>query len=149
MDAFNYFFNTRRFREGSFKESFQEGLFASLKKYQKALQEAEELRKEFDRELSDYDLWITPVAATSAIPHQPTGTGQILHSKEVPYTSYIGNFMMATALFHHPILVAPLKYSKGDFPIGVQIHGKRGKDWQLMADSKVLAVGDNYGQIKD
>jgi Asp-tRNA(Asn)/Glu-tRNA(Gln) amidotransferase A subunit family amidase len=62
----------------------------------------------------------------------------MLHGKRVPYTTYLGNFLLPTTLFHHPILSAPLQATPTDFPIGVQLHGKPGQDWQLLADCTQL-----------
>ena len=138
MQVFNYFFNTSRFRAGPFKESFQQGLLSNRQSYQQALASAEELRERFFERLQEFDLWLTPVAATAAIPHQKTGAWQVLHGQRVPYATYLSNFLLPTTLFHHPILSAPLRATPTDFPIGVQLHGKPGQDWQLLADCSQL-----------
>ena len=138
LRVFNHFFNTRRFQAGPFKESFQKGLLSTRARYQQALSSAEQLREQFFDRLEAFDVWLTPVAATAAIPHQRTGTWQVLHGQRVPYATYLGNFLVPTTLFHHPILSAPLQAASTDFPIGVQLHGKPGQDWQLLADCMQL-----------
>jgi len=140
MRVFNYFFNTRRFQSGAFKESFQQGLLGNRQLYQQALKSAGALRKSFFDSLQAFDLWLTPVAATAAIPHQKTGSGQLLHGERLPYATYLANFLLPTTLFHHPILTAPVRATPTDFPIGIQLHGKPGEDWQLLADCAQLQL---------
>lgn len=142
MDVFNYFFNTRRFRDGQFKQSFQKGLLGNRQAYNKALIKAENLRSQFQTELENFDLWLTPVSPGPAISHQKTGSALTLDKQVLPYAEYLGHFLTSTALFHHPILVAPIGVSGDQLPIGVQMHGKPGKDWQLLADCKKLK--ENY-----
>jgi amidase len=138
VGIFNYFFNTRRFHEGAFKESFERGLFARASLYRKCLEEAKSLRAEYEQMMREFDLWLTPVSAAKAIMNQKTGTPQQLESQRVSYSSYLGSFLMPTALLHHPILVAPLKPKDSELPIGIQLHGKHGQDWQLLADSLLM-----------
>lgn len=139
MRVFNHFFNTNQFRAGLFKESFQQGLLGNRQLYEHALASAGALRESFFAGLHDFNLWLTPVAATAAIPHQKTGTWQMLHGQRVPYATYLSNFLLPPTLFHHPILTAPLQATPADFPIGVQLHGKPGQDWQLLHDCAQLA----------
>ena len=134
IDIFNYFFNVRRFREGSFGVSFQKGLFANKSQYEEALKIAEALRANYAQIFKDFDIWLTPVSAGQAIKHQKTGTSQVLNSKQVPYSAYLGNFVGSTGLLHHPILVAPIESSDSELPIGIQFHGKAGEDWKLLSD---------------
>ena len=127
-----------QFREGPLKASFELGLFGSRRTYLRALEDAESVRLEFQNELQEFDLWLTPVAATAAIPHTKPGTPQVLDGHLLPYDAYLGNFLMPTSLFHHPVLAAPIRSSQGAFPIGAQLHGKRNQDWQLLADCQAL-----------
>lgn len=136
-DLFNHFFNRRRFREGTFKESLQKGFLSNEALYRETIARAETFRNEYIRQFQDFDLWITPVSAGPAIKHQEIGTPQRLNSEPVPYTSYLGNFLTPTTIFHHPVLVAPIG-SDSEFPIGVQFHGKPGQDWQLLSDVSKL-----------
>ena len=127
-----------KFREGPLKASFERGFFGNRSVYERALEDAVRLRLEFDNALEDFDLWLTPVAATQAIPHTKSGTPQVLEGVTLPYDAYLGNFLMPTSLLHHPVLAAPIRSSPGEFPIGVQLHGKRNRDWQLLSDSQAL-----------
>ena len=136
----NYLFNTRQFRTGSFKESFQKGFFAKKRTYKDALDSAYSFRAKYDEFFREFDLWLTPVSTAEAINHQKTGSPQLHNSKEIPYAAYIGNFLMPTALLHHPILTAPMASSESGLPIGIQLHGKRGEDWQLLSDSSKLSA---------
>lgn len=44
----------------------------------------------------------------SAIRHQVTGSEQLLNGEMLPYADFLGHFLTSTALFHHPVLVAPI-----------------------------------------
>ncbi len=138
IDIFNYFFNTRRFRNGPFKDAFQEGLLSSRAKYESALKDGEQLRDLYHRTFQDYDLWLTPVSVAEAIPHQKTGSSQTLRGTQIDYATFLGHFLTSTALFHHPILVAPIGSKELGLPIGIQLHGKSGQDWQLLSDCSKL-----------
>ncbi|MGE0527922.1 MAG: amidase family protein [Bdellovibrionales bacterium] len=138
VDVFNHLFNVRRFHEGLFKDSFQKGLFANKGQDRTVLKIAEHLRDEFARSIQDFDFWLTPISPGAAIKHQKTGTPQTLGTQTYPYCIYLGNFLTATALFHHPILSAPIARLKSGLPIGVQLHGKHGEDWQLLSDASKL-----------
>jgi amidase len=138
IDIFNYFFNSRRFQSGPFKDAFQEGLLAEKTKYESALKNGEALREVYHQTFQDYDLWLTPVSASAAITHQKTGMLQSLRGAAVDYATYLGGFLTSTALLHHPILSAPIETDDSGHPIGVQLHGKSGKDWQLLSDCSRL-----------
>ena len=88
--------------------------------------------------MSPFDLWVTPVSAGAAISHQKTGTPQLLNGATVPYASYLGILLTSTALFHHPILSAPIGFTSDKRPVGIQLHGKIQNDWQLLADCLTL-----------
>ena len=131
---FNYFINVDRCEEG--QELIRKGLYASRPFYLEALQCAEMLRIGYLSKLRDFDLWLTPLP--EAIKHQKTGTPQELNSRQVSYSSYLGNFLLPTALLHHPILAAPIGLHELGLPIGIQLHGKQRRDWQLLADCSQL-----------
>lgn len=138
IDVFNYFFNTRRFQIGPFKDAFEEGLLADTADYETALKAGDAFRELYHRTFHDFDLWITPVSASEAIPHQKTGSSQTLRGSDVDYATFLGGFLTSTALFHHPILSAPIETDGSGHPIGVQLHGKSGQDWQLLSDCSKL-----------
>lgn len=147
IDMFNYFFNKRRFHEGHFKDNFEKGLFANKRIYEEALLKAEALRNQFHQCLTEYDLWLTPVSPSAAIRHQKTGTAIKQRNSLVPYTDFLGNFLISTALFHHPILTVPIGINEQMLPIGIQLHGKPGEDWQLLSNAELF--NDHYWQNRE
>lgn len=140
LRAFLDLFIFKRIGEGPLPEWFGKGLLSSREDYEAALREAESLRAHFDLELKDYDLWITPVSPGPAIRHLKIGTPLSLDSEVHSYSRYLGTFLTGTATLYHPILTAPIGQSPSGLPIGVQLHGKRHQDWQLLADCE-LALG--------
>jgi amidase len=138
LKIFNYYFNVRRLGESLFQKSFEKGLLAAEPEYRQALKDAEVMRRRFAGAVQDCDLWLTPVSAGPAIPHQKTGTLQTLHSKTVTYPEYLGNFLTPTSILHHPILVGPVGTSDNGLPVGVQLHGKYNQDWQLLSNCELL-----------
>ncbi len=132
LDVFHFFFNTRRFRSGAFKESFERGLFSTRDQYEQAKRQALELRAQAARSLEAFDVWVTPVSSGEAIVHQRTGEALMLNGQSTRYAEYVGNFLTPTTVLNHPILVAPIG------TVGLQFHGKAGRDWQLLADCAAL-----------
>ncbi len=127
-----------RIGEGPLPEWFGKGLQLSAEGYREALAEAESLRPRFDSSLTDYDLWLTPVSPGPAIRHQKIGSDLDLDGTKVSYSRYLGTFLTGTATLYHPILTAPIGVNPEGLPVGLQFHGKRGQDWQLLADSGLL-----------
>ena len=95
-------------------------------------------RHALDLFLDDWDLWVTPVAATPAFTHRPTGADLEIEGVSVPYALPIAPYNCPTAVTGHPILTLPAGQSDDGRPIGLQVHARRGTDATLLAAGRRL-----------
>jgi amidase len=112
--------------------------------YFDALARRDTLADTLDLFFRDWDLWVTPVAATPAFTHRPTGTALDIEGVSVPYALPIAPYNCPTAVLGHPILTLPAGQSADGRPIGLQVHARRGTDAALLAAGRRLedALGD-------
>ncbi|WP_437970450.1 amidase [Sorangium sp. So ce260] len=122
-----------RFRPGLLAGVLARGALASRAAYRRALARRAELAAALDAFLSRHDVWITPVAATPAFSHRPTGAHIEVDGEPLPYEIANGSWSIPTAVGGHPIAVAPAAMSPGGLPIGLQWHARRGQDARLLA----------------
>jgi amidase len=115
------------------------GAQLSPRGYFKALDRKEQLAKSVDRFLSDWDLWLTPVASIPAFEHCAAGTDLSIEDVPVPYALPFAAYNCATALPGHPILSLPAGRSDEGLPIGLQVHARRGRDAALLAAGRTLS----------
>ena len=106
--------------------------------YFAALDRKEALADTLDLFLDDWDLWVTPVAATPAFTHRPTGADLEIEGVSVPYALPIAPYNCPTAVTGHPILTLPAGQSDDGRPIGLQVHARRGTDATLLAAGRRL-----------
>ena len=112
--------------------------------YFDALTRRDTLADTLDMFFRDWDLWITPVAATPAFTHRRTGADLDIEGVSVPYALPIAPYNCPTAVTGHPILTLPAGRSSDGRPIGLQVHARRGTDADLLAAGRRLeaALGD-------
>lgn len=137
-NVMNYFFNTRVFRGGNLRRYLKWGFLSELSEYEKAVEEASVLQRAFASEFKPFDLWVTPVSVGPAIAHQDPGVPIESGEGVLPYMDYLGHFVVPTSVFHHPVLSAPVGVGEAGLPVSVQLHGRPGGDWQLLADASRL-----------
>ena len=106
--------------------------------YFAALDRKEALADTLDLFLEDWDLWVTPVAATPAFTHRPTGADLEIEGVSVPYALPIAPYNCPAAVIGHPILTLPAGQSDDGRPIGLQVHARRGTDATLLAAGRRL-----------
>jgi amidase len=111
--------------------------------YFETLNRKEDLALQMDDFFADVDAWITPVAPMPAFRHCAAGTDLPVNGRDVPYAAPFAHHLCATALTGHPVVTLPAGFSSGGLPIGVQVHGRRGTDLDLLATAATLdAVHD-------
>ncbi|HSV88181.1 MAG TPA: amidase [Bacteroidales bacterium] len=110
------------------KNLFHEGLAIPDADYQNALNQREELRKSFQRSMSElkFDLMISP-STTSFAPYGLASTGSPLMN--LPWT-FLGV----------PAISIPAAISRDGLPFGLQVTGNFGNDERLVPDTgKIIA----------
>ena len=113
----------------------------NLKRYFELLTQRDRFIAEMDQALEFWDVWLCPVAMTTAFTHRPKGAVIEIEGHKVPYFLANGGYTMLFNLTGHPVVVIPIGHSKAGLPIGMQIIGKR---WQEM---KLLAIAEKIDQV--
>ena len=118
---------------GPFTKWIAKGIRSSVMEYQRALAELTQIRTSTDDFFGRFDLWLLPVSPAKAIKRQRYGFAISSGGKRIPYSEYLGSYLVPTAAMGTPALALPMVNATG-FPMAIQIHGKRGGDFQLIRD---------------
>ncbi|KAB8333194.1 amidase [Scytonema tolypothrichoides VB-61278] len=105
----------------------------TMKGYFQALQERDRLIAQMEEELLQWDVWLCPVAMTTAFTHRPKGEAVEVDGKKVPYFMASGAYTMLFSLTGHPVVVIPIGQTQDGLTIGMQIVGKRWGEMELLA----------------
>jgi len=116
----------------------------TLKGYFQALAQRDHLIAQMEQALEQWDVWLCPVAMTTAFTHRPKGEAVEVDGKKVPYFMASGAYTMPFNLTGHPVVVIPIGQTKDGLPIGMQIVGKRWREMELLAIAQDInkVVGD-------
>ena len=110
----------------------------TLKRYFELLTQRDRLIAQIDEALEPWDVWLCPVAMTTAFTHRPPGAVIKIEGRKVPYFLANGGYTMLFNLTGHPVVVIPIGQSKAGLPIGMQIIGKRWREMELLAIAEKL-----------
>ncbi|MBV6627835.1 MAG: amidase [Rivularia sp. (in: Bacteria)] len=110
----------------------------SLQGYFAALTQRDNLIAQMDRELEQWDVWLCPVAMTTAFTHRAKGAAVEIDGRKVPYQMANGAYVIPFNLTGHPVVVIPIGFTKDGLPIGMQIVGKRWKEMELLSIAEKL-----------
>ena len=117
----------------------------SLKQYFELLTQRDRLIAQMDKALEPWDVWLCPVAMTTAFTHRPQGAVIEIEGHKVPYFLANGGYTMLFNLTGHPVVVIPIGKSEAGLPIGMQIIGKRWQEMELLAIAKKIdKVAGNF-----
>lgn len=105
----------------------------SLKGYFEALSKRDRLIAQMDKELEPWDVWLCPVAMTTAFTHRAKGEAVDVDGRKVPYMMASGAYTVLFNLTGHPVVVIPIGQTLDGLPIGIQIVGKRWREMELLA----------------
>ncbi|MEM6751934.1 MAG: amidase [Cyanobacteria bacterium P01_C01_bin.38] len=110
----------------------------SLQGYFEALTQRDNLIAQMDRELEQWDVWLCPVAMTTAFTHRAKGAAIEIDGKKVPYQMANGAYIVPFNLTGNPVVVIPIGFTQDGLPIGMQIVGKRWKEMELLSIAQKL-----------
>ena len=117
----------------------------TLKHYFKILTQRDRFIAQMDTALEPWDVWLCPVAMTTAFIHRSKGTVIKIEGRKVPYFLANGGYTMLFNLTGHPVVVIPIGHSKAGLPIGMQIVGKRWREMELLAIAeKIDCIVGNF-----
>lgn len=113
----------------------------TLKQYFELLTQRDYLIAQMDEALETWDVWLCPVAMTTAFTHRPKGAAIEIERRKVPYFLANAAYTMLFNLTGHPVVVIPIGQTANNLPIGLQIIGKR---WQEM---ELLAIAEEINRV--
>lgn len=133
-----YLFIYSKYKDKQWAKGLVKGVNISSKNYAKALEKKDDISDEFNCFFDNWDVWITPVAATPAFKHQKAGKPFVINGKKLPYTKAFTPYNFATAIMGHPVATIPIGQTTDGLPVGIQIHGRRWDDLRLLQISQIL-----------
>jgi amidase len=122
--------------DGPFTKWFSAGMNSTRGQYEAALAQQDEILRTVDSFFQRYALWLLPVCMGEAIPRQRRGSPIDVDGKAVPYSVYLGAYTVPTTAFGTPVLTMPIGFGAAGMPIGIQVHGPRFADRQLLATAE-------------
>ena len=128
---------------GNFSRFLPELLHPSLRGYFETLTQRDRFTAQIDKALEPWDVWLTPVAATSAFTHRPAWSAVEIEGKSYPHGIANGAYTIPFNLSGHPAVVIPVGQTQNGLPIGLQIVGKRWQEMELLSIAQELdkAIG--------
>ena len=118
----------------------------SLKRYFEILTQRDRFIAKMEEALEPWDVWLCPVAMTTAFNHCPKGKAIEVEGRKGPYYLATGGYTMLFNLTGHPVVVIPIGQSKTGLPIGIQIIGKRWQEMSLLAIAEEIDRAIGYFQ---
>lgn len=118
--------------DGPFTDSFFAGMTASRRAYEEALVQQQSLLQRVDSFFHRYAMWLLPVCMGEAIHRQRRGSPIQVGLRSVPYSQYLGAYTVPTTVFETPVLTLPVGLGSAGLPVGIQVHGPRFADRQLL-----------------
>lgn len=120
----------------------------SIKKYRALRQHHEEVKKQFESLLENYDGLIIPAASVLAFPHKKPDrklghvgiytTPLSVNGKNVQYAIAAQSYALPFNVLESPVICLPIALSKNKLPIGIQLVGKNNKDFELLEVASTL-----------
>jgi Asp-tRNA(Asn)/Glu-tRNA(Gln) amidotransferase A subunit family amidase len=107
-------------------------MLASKTEYEQAMKARDRARQSVDKFFDRYDYWILPVAPASALKRDQCGKSIKTDRGLIEYTRYLGGYTVPTTVFGTPSLSFPIGNGENNLPVGVQIHGARYSDSELV-----------------
>ncbi|WP_309744466.1 amidase [Chamaesiphon sp. OTE_20_metabat_361] len=128
---------------GNYSRFLPTMLNPSLKGYFQALTERDLFVAAMDVALEPLDVWVCPVAATTAFTHRPAWSAIDLDGRAYPHAVANGIYLLPFNLSGQPAVVIPTGQTQNGLPIGMQIVGKRWREMELLGIAKEIdnAIG--------
>lgn len=125
---------------GWMRDGLLRGLVSREAEFLQALALARSAQQEMDRFFKDVDLWMLPVSASATRLRSESGTRMQTHAGEVTYSDFVGSYLCCTSMLGTPAVTLPMGRDEKQLPLGMQIHGPRFADRQVLALLNTLFV---------
>jgi amidase len=129
---------------GNYSQFIPTMLNPSLQGYFQTLTERDRFTAEMDAALEPWDVWICPVAVTTAFTHRPAWSAIDIDGRSYPHAVANGIYLLPFNLSGHPAVVIPIGQTQAGLPIGIQIIGKRWREIELLSIAQTIdkVIGD-------
>lgn len=119
------------------------GATLSMQRYVEALSRRDAFIAEMEQFISNWDVWLCPVAPGPAFTHRkqlhPLLGGPLeVDDQKLPYWLWSTTYTAVFNLTGNPVVVLPIARSQSGLPIGIQLVGRRWKDMQLLSIAEKL-----------
>jgi amidase len=118
---------------GNYTRFLPKMLKPSLQGYFQALTDLDRFITQMDAALEPWDVWICPVAVTTAFTHRPAWSPINIDGRAYPHATANGIYLLPFNLSGHPAVVIPIGPTQAGLPIGIQIVGKRWREMELLS----------------
>jgi amidase len=122
----------------NFSRALPEMFNPTTKGYFETLTERDRITTQLDTALADWDVWLMPVAATTAFTHRPAWSAIEVNGKSYPHALANGAYTIPFNLSGHPAVVIPIGQTQNGLTIGMQIVGKRWQEIELLSISQEI-----------
>lgn len=126
-------FMVQRLGPGFMRQGLMRGLSLSHAEYLNALAEYRSTQNQIDAFFRQFDAWVLPVSPSPALLLSEFGTILEREHHRLPYADFLGTYLCSTSLTGTPALTVPAGESAEGLPIGLQIHGPRFGDLELVS----------------
>ncbi len=117
---------------GNYSRFLSTMLNPGLQGYFQTLTKRDRFIAEMDAALEPWDVWICPVAVTTAFTHRPAWSAIDIDGRAYPHATANGIYLLPFNVSGHPAVVIPVGQSQAGLPIGIQLVGKRWREMELL-----------------
>lgn len=136
-------------RSPHFLSNVHSGQQLNLARYHKAMDIREKLITTFDNQFSEYDALLLPVSRVATFKHRTPDSDRngirdyrepfTIDGHEVGYLDALTDFTTPVSLVGSPVVTIPLGLDDRGLPVGAQLVGRRGANWDLLYIAKELS----------
>ena len=130
----------RKLGTGTARTRMLEGASLARADYEQALERRHRALATVDAFFQRYDAWVLPCSPSSALPLAACGKPVATASGPVDYTRFLGAYLIPTAYLGTPAVAFPAGSDARGLPIGVQAHGARFGDRELLDEVSTWPV---------
>lgn len=119
-------------------------------RYTRALEAREQIKAAFDKQFEECDAILLPVSRAATFKHRtPDSDRNGIRDYKAPfkiggndlnYLDALTDFTTPISLVGNPVVTIPLGLDDRGLPVGAQLVGKRGLDWELLQIAKKLCT---------
>jgi amidase len=124
----------RKLGKGVLRAGVLAGASSSRVEYEQALERRRKVLDAVDAFFQTYDAWVLPCSPAPAIPLYECGATVTTAAGPVDYSRFLGAYLIPTTVMGTPVVALPVGANDKGLPIGVQVHGPRFGDLELLRE---------------